>query len=45
MKCESVMECPCKTTTCERYAKCCACVKNHIEKGNLPYCLRPENNK
>ena len=43
MKCENVKDCPCKSTECENYAKCCDCVKNHRGKGNLPYCLRPEN--
>ena len=45
MKCENDNQCPCKSTSCANHGKCCACVKNHRSKGNLPYCLRPENTK
>ena len=41
MPCENVKECSCPRTDCARYKKCCECVKNHREKGNLPRCLRP----
>jgi len=33
-------ECPCTKTECVRHKKCCACVANHAQKGNLPACLR-----
>ncbi|MCL2593434.1 MAG: hypothetical protein FWD82_08745 [Defluviitaleaceae bacterium] len=36
-----VKECGCANTTCKNFGKCCACVKQHAEKGNLPFCLRP----
>ena len=35
-------DCPCpKKAECERFAKCCACVMNHRNMGNLPFCFRP----
>ena len=42
MACENVKECPCKNTECDNYKLCCECVKNHVGKGNLPFCLRPK---
>ena len=45
MACENVKECSCPKTECERYKKCCECVKNHRDKGNLPRCLRPAEKK
>ncbi|MBN1777263.1 MAG: hypothetical protein JW811_03995 [Clostridiales bacterium] len=33
------VDCPC-TSTCERHGDCAACVANHFNKGNLPFCLR-----
>ena len=41
MPCENVKECSCERTECERYKKCCECVKSHRERGYLPHCLRP----
>jgi len=41
MPCENVKECSCPKTDCERYKKCCECVKSHKERGYLPHCLRP----
>jgi len=42
MNCPNVTECPCTNTECENYGKCCTCVANHRERGNLPVCLRPK---
>jgi len=39
MPCQNVKKCPCVYTSCENYAKCCACVANH-NHDNLPACLR-----
>ena len=33
------LDCPC-TANCPRHGKCCECVSHHIEKNNLPACLR-----
>lgn len=33
------LDCPC-TANCERHGSCAACVDNHRQKGNLPFCLR-----
>ena len=38
-----VKDCPCKKKDCENNGKCCNCVKRHKGVGNLPFCLRPEN--
>jgi hypothetical protein len=42
MSCPNVKECPCPNVSCANHAKCCECVKNHRERGNLPVCLRPK---
>lgn len=39
----SCVECKCTNVECKNYGKCCACVKHHLTKTNLPYCLRDEN--
>lgn len=33
-------KCSCPSTNCERHAACCACVRYHRERGDLPMCLR-----
>ena len=43
MNCENVTNCTCPKTSCEHHSKCCSCVKNHVNNGGLPHCLRPEN--
>jgi len=43
MSCENVTTCTCPKTTCPNYKKCCDCVKQHVNLGGLPHCLRPEN--
>jgi hypothetical protein len=45
MACSNVKECACANVDCANHAKCCACVSNHREKGNLPVCLRPKTDK
>jgi len=40
MKCDNKIKCVCKNTECENHSKCCECVARHIERGNLPVCLR-----
>ena len=35
-------DCPCLAVDCVNHGQCCACVKNHISKNNLPFCLRPK---
>ncbi|MDR1841009.1 MAG: hypothetical protein LBQ86_03695 [Holophagales bacterium] len=40
MNCPNVKYCPCASTTCQNYGKCCACVASHREAGGLPACLR-----
>ena len=37
---DNVKECLCTNVECENHRKCCDCVANHREKGNLPVCLR-----
>ena len=32
--------CPCANNSCNHRGKCCACVANHIRKGDSPACLR-----
>ena len=39
-KCPNVLECACTNVDCDNYGKCCACVANHRNNGNLPVCLR-----
>ena len=34
--------CTCGNTACSRHGRCCECVANHREKGQLPGCLMPE---
>jgi len=41
MACSNVTECPCKNASCDNHRKCCACIMNHRNRGNLPVCLRP----
>ncbi|MDR0221735.1 MAG: hypothetical protein LBI54_10085 [Lachnospiraceae bacterium] len=36
----NVKECPCHSETCKNHGKCCDCVVNHRNQGNLPACLR-----
>jgi len=45
MACHEVKNCTCPKTECANYAKCCACVARHAEQGNLPFCLRPKEDK
>ena len=40
-----VKECACPKTECPNHRKCCACVIKHKEGGNLPFCLRPEQDE
>jgi hypothetical protein len=42
MACDNKRECPCTNATCANHAKCCDCVARHVEKGDLPFCLRPK---
>jgi len=42
MGCANVKSCSCSNTSCVNHSKCCACVANHQERGNLPVCLRPK---
>lgn len=39
--CSNTNPCPCPSATCQNKGKCCACVANHVKRGNLPVCLRP----
>ena len=43
--CENVPDCPCPSTDCDNYRKCCACVQNHKGKDSLMYCLFPQKDK
>jgi len=38
--CMSATHCPCPSTSCVNYKSCCACVARHSARGNLPFCLR-----
>ena len=38
-----VKECICPKTTCPNHKKCCTCVENHRNKGNLPFCMFPDS--
>lgn len=37
-----VAECNCPKVDCPNHGKCCDCVANHKAKGQLPFCLRPQ---
>jgi len=41
MKCQNTVECPCPKTECVNHKKCCDCVKAHIDKDGLPFCIFP----
>jgi len=38
-----VKDCNCPNTECENFGRCCACVKNHIDRDGLPYCIFPND--
>jgi len=33
-------KCTCPYKDCERHGVCCECVRNHVDSGNLPMCMR-----
>lgn len=37
--CENQNPCPCPNKDCPRHGVCCECVKGHIARGDLPFCL------
>jgi len=45
MACPEVKNCSCPKPECANHAKCCACIANHAENGNLPFCLRQKAEK
>ncbi len=38
--CNNRQPCTCPKVDCARHGKCCECVANHKDRGNLPHCLR-----
>ncbi|MGI5897326.1 MAG: hypothetical protein ACOX6U_10305 [Oscillospiraceae bacterium] len=38
--CSNVHECSCPFTDCKNHGRCCDCIANHREMGNLPNCYK-----
>jgi len=46
MKCKkesNVEDCNCSYSGCPRKGICCECIRNHLEKNQLPACAFPDD--